>query len=133
MPRFEALEVAMELVTVLREPLAHIGRHDRDLEAQLRRAAASIALNIAEGAQRACKDRLQQYPIAAGSAAEAQTALRIATAWATSMPPKPHTCLLSARSRCCGDFATRASESYASASRPRARATRACARAVPAR
>jgi four helix bundle protein len=51
------------------------------LECQIRRASASIALNIAEGAQRSGKDRLQHYRIAAGSAAEVHAALRIAAAW----------------------------------------------------
>jgi four helix bundle protein len=81
MAQFEAFELAMELVSALRLPLEAIAKRDRDLECQIRRASASIALNIAEGAQRSGKDRLHHYRIAAGSAAEVHTALRIALAW----------------------------------------------------
>ena len=48
---------------------------------QLRRAAASIASNFSEGSQRVGGDRLHQYRIAAGSAAEARVQLRLAVAW----------------------------------------------------
>jgi len=48
---------------------------------QLRRAASSMPLNVAEGAQRLSRDRLQHYRIAAGSAAEARSALQVACAW----------------------------------------------------
>lgn len=79
--KFEAHEVAMEMATQLRPSLEALARHDRDLAGQLRRAAASVVLNIAEGAQRRGKDRLHHYRIAAGSAAETGSALRLAQAW----------------------------------------------------
>lgn len=47
----------------------------------MRRAAASVVLNIAEGTQRTGKDRLHHYRIAAGSAAEVRSALGLARAW----------------------------------------------------
>ena len=46
-------------------------RGDWDLRNQAKRAADSVVLNLAEGQQRAGKDRKQHYRIAAGSAAEA--------------------------------------------------------------
>ena len=78
---FHAHEVAMEMVTALRPCLETLARHDRDLASQLRRAAASVVLNIAEGSGRWGKDRIQHYRIAAGSAAEAKSALELARVW----------------------------------------------------
>ena len=74
-------EVAMEMALALRPVLETLKRSDRSLEDQMRRAAASVVLNIAEGAQRSGKDRLQHYRIAAGSAAEVRAALAVAQAW----------------------------------------------------
>jgi four helix bundle protein len=79
--KFHAHEVAMEMAAALRPMLDALGRHDRDLESQLRRAAASVVLNIAEGSGRWGKDRIQHYRIAAGSAAEAKSALGLARVW----------------------------------------------------
>ena len=44
-------------------------------------AASSIALNISEGERRRGKDRIHLWRVAAGSAAEVRTALRVAEAW----------------------------------------------------
>jgi four helix bundle protein len=71
----------MEMAVALRPALEALTRRDRDLEDQMRRAAASVVLNIAEGAQRIGKDRLHHYRIAAGSAAEVRSALGLAKAW----------------------------------------------------
>jgi four helix bundle protein len=79
--KFDAHEVAMEMATALRPALEALARRDRDLESQLRRAAASVVLNIAEGSRHWGKDRIQHYRIAAGSAAEARAALGLARAW----------------------------------------------------
>ena len=40
-----------------------------------------MPLNISEGARRVGADRLHHYRVAAGSADEARTALRVASAW----------------------------------------------------
>ena len=69
------------MIGALRGPLERIGKHDRDLEDQVRRAASSVALNISEGNRRQKKDRIQRWRIAAGSAAEVRSGLRIAGAW----------------------------------------------------
>ncbi len=78
---FEVLEVAVQLVAALRAPVAAIAARDPDLARQLRRAASSVPLNIGEGNQRRGGDRVHHFRIAAGSAAETATALRVAQAW----------------------------------------------------
>jgi len=79
--RFEAYEVALELAGALRPGLDQLARRDRDLADQMRRAAASVVLNLAEGARRTGRDRLHFYRIAAGGAAEVRAALAVAIAW----------------------------------------------------
>lgn len=81
MAHFEALQLALELAREIGPLLARIQQHDRDLVAQLRRAATSVPSCLSEGSQRAGKDRLQLYRIAAGSAAEVKVQLEIAVAW----------------------------------------------------
>lgn len=81
MATFETLDIALQLVASLRTPLERLRQHDADLASQVRRAASSVALNIGEGHQRAGKDRLHLFRIAAGSAAEVRTALQVALAW----------------------------------------------------
>jgi len=79
--RFHAYDVALLLVAALRPALAQLVKGDRALADQLRRAASSVALNIAEGNRRIGQDRIQFFRIAAGSAAEVQAALEVAVAW----------------------------------------------------
>src|SRR5262245_21217989 len=81
MARFEAYEVALQAVAALRPIAQLLAQHDRDLTTQLKKAASSMPLNIAEGARRAGRDRIQHYRIAAGSAAEARSVLQVAQAW----------------------------------------------------
>ena len=81
MASFYVLDVSMALVEQLRAPLESLRSRDPDLYRQIRAAASSIALNAAEGNRRIGKDRLHLFRIAAGSAAEVRTALRLAAAW----------------------------------------------------
>jgi four helix bundle protein len=60
--------------------LDHIERRDRDLGNQLRRAASSVALNIAEGSGSHGGTRLARYRTALGSARETVACLDVATA-----------------------------------------------------
>ena len=85
--RFEALEVSIDIIRSLRQPLEILRSRDADLHRQVRRAASSVALNISEGNRRAGKDRLHHFRIAAGSAAEVCTALRVAAAWGDLQEP----------------------------------------------
>jgi len=78
---FDTFEVALLLVRALRGPIEVVARRDPALADQLRRAASSVPLNIAEGRRRAGKDRAHHYRVAAGSAGEVAAALRIAEAW----------------------------------------------------
>ncbi len=78
---FEALEVSLKAVRSLREPVRTIRTRDPKLADQLRRAASSIALNLSEGRRRMGKDRRYHWSVAAGSAEEAHTCLRVAEAW----------------------------------------------------
>ena len=73
--------IAIEWGIALGPALGRVAQRDADLGRQLRRAVASVPLNLAEGACRAGKDRLHHYRIAAGSAAEAQSGLRLALGW----------------------------------------------------
>jgi four helix bundle protein len=77
---FKALEIALDTIRHLPEPLAAITQRDPDLARQIRRAAASVALNLSEGSRRQGRDRLHLWRVAAGSAAEVVTALRVAEA-----------------------------------------------------
>ena len=78
---FQALEVSLDLVRSLRRPLARIRVRDRSLHDQMRSAASSIPLNLAEGRRRLGRDRAHSWRIAAGSAEELRAALRVALAW----------------------------------------------------
>ena len=77
---FQTLEVGLELVRSLRAVLEQLMRVDPKLADDLRRAARSVPQNIAEGSRRSGRDRLHHYRIAAGSADETRTALRVAEA-----------------------------------------------------
>ncbi|MCE9578269.1 MAG: four helix bundle protein [Deltaproteobacteria bacterium] len=79
--RFRAYDQSLEAIRLARAPLARIRRADRSLADQLQRAAASVALNLAEGARRRGRDRAHFYRIAAGSAAEARGCFDIAVAF----------------------------------------------------
>ena len=73
--------VSLEVIASLCGVITRVQRGDGDLARQLRRAASSIALNVSEGERRRGKDRLHLFRIAAGSAKEVQTALKVARAW----------------------------------------------------
>ncbi len=53
MAKFEALELAFELVVARGHVLPAVQTHDRDLASQLRRAGASVPSCLSEDAQRA--------------------------------------------------------------------------------
>jgi len=78
---FEAFDVSLELVRSLREVVRRIAQVDRALADQIRRAAASVPLNLGEGSRRSGRDRRHHWRVAAGSADEVRAALRVAEAW----------------------------------------------------
>ncbi|MEZ4404493.1 MAG: four helix bundle protein [Kofleriaceae bacterium] len=61
--------------------LAEINRSSPGLGDQLRRAATSVALNLAEGTRRIGADKRRVYRIAAAEAQELKAALAVAVAW----------------------------------------------------
>ncbi len=79
--RFDAFEITLELIRSLRDALAHLERRDPPLAVQMKKAAASIALNLREGRRRVGKDRTHLWRVAAGSADEVQAALLVAEAF----------------------------------------------------
>ena len=78
---FQALEVALEIVGSLRGVVGVIRRHDVKLAQQIVGSASSVAANLAEGNRRSGRDRASFFRIAAGSADETRTHLRVAMAW----------------------------------------------------
>ena len=79
--KFHVLSLSIELVSDVRDAVRVIRQKDRDLANQLCRAVNSIALNLSEARRREGRDRLHHFRIAAGSADESRTALRLAEAW----------------------------------------------------
>jgi four helix bundle protein len=76
-----ALQVATQLVRALGPLVEAVRRHDAPLADQLRRAGSSVLLNLAEGNHRSGRDRVNRFRISAGSAAEVDAALEVASAW----------------------------------------------------
>ena len=78
---FVSFEVSVQLVDALRPSVELIEQHDRNLGDQLRRAATSVVLNLAEGQRSAKGNKQKHYAIAHGSANEVKAALDVAEAW----------------------------------------------------
>jgi four helix bundle protein len=73
--------VATEAVGAVGPLVAAIARRDRDLAVQIRRAASSIILNIAEGEASDAGTSRARFHNAAGSAREVRAALGLAVTW----------------------------------------------------
>jgi four helix bundle protein len=72
--------VAIEMVRQVRPLIERIEKKDASLADQLRRAAASVALNIQEGAHSRGGNVRARFFTAAGSAAEVQACIDVAEA-----------------------------------------------------
>jgi four helix bundle protein len=72
--------VILQTISDLRPQLERIERHDRDLGRQMRRAASSVALNVAEGQYSRGRNRAARYHTALGSARETMACLEVAVA-----------------------------------------------------
>jgi four helix bundle protein len=70
----------LDALRSMRPALAAIARHDPDLVRQLRRAASSVVLNLAEGSGSFGRVRTARYRTALGSARETLSCLRVAEA-----------------------------------------------------
>jgi len=75
---FDVLELSLEVLERIAPIEPAIRRKSCDLAKQLSRAAESVALNLGEGRARKDGDQRRHYEMAAGSASELTTALRIA-------------------------------------------------------
>ena len=73
--------VVLDVIAALGSVLTQIERRDADLARQARRAVASVALNIAEGAGARGKNRGLRYETALGSARETMACLQVARAF----------------------------------------------------
>ena len=71
-------DVMLDAITSMRPMVRVIERHDRDLASQLRRAASSVVLNLAEGSGSFGGMRTQRYRTALGSARETMSCLQVA-------------------------------------------------------
>lgn len=78
---FISYEVSVDLIRSLRGVLVTMKEHDRELAVQMRDAAASITLNLGEGAGCSGGRRRQHYEIAHGSAREVKGCLDVGEGW----------------------------------------------------
>ena len=72
--------IVLDMLKLLRPVLTAIGRRDRSLEDQLRRAATSVVLNLAEGVGSYAGNKKARYQTALGSLSEVEMALQAAIA-----------------------------------------------------
>ena len=72
--------VVLEMVGEAAGIAERIERRDADLARQMRRAAASVALNVAEGSANTAGHKRQRYQTALGSAREVMACVDVAKA-----------------------------------------------------
>ena len=73
-------DTALSVIARLRPVVALIERRDADLARQLRRALASVALNISEGSYSRGRNKPALFQVALGSAKESKACLDVAMA-----------------------------------------------------
>jgi four helix bundle protein len=77
----QAYEVAVSLIRVLKPIVDELKMRDANLADQLRRAATSVVLNLAEGQRREAGNKRRAYEIAHGEAREVLGCLDVAREW----------------------------------------------------
>ena len=78
---FDAYDRSIQLLRLVAVVLKRLATRDPDLARQLRRAGASVSLNISEANRRRGKDRCHLFRVALGSAAEVGACLEVAIAF----------------------------------------------------
>jgi len=91
--RFDALELAIQLIRHIRPLVERLRTRNADAARQIRRAADSVPNNLAEGGKRLGRDRIHHFSVAAGSAEEVRTILRVAVAWGDLSEAEVHEAL----------------------------------------
>ena len=71
-------DTSLAVIAQLRPVLVDIERRDSDLGRQIRRALASVTLNISEGSYARGRNRPALYQVALGSAKESKACLEVA-------------------------------------------------------
>jgi four helix bundle protein len=79
--RATALELMMELLPALKRLIDRIRKHDKNLADQVRRAATSVVLNLAEADGNVGGHRRSRLHTAHGSLREVRCGLKVAAAW----------------------------------------------------
>ena len=79
--RFLALALSLDVIRKLRVLLRAVRGRDRRLFTRISTAASSVSLNLGEGSRRRGQDRVHLWRVAAGSAEEVRTGIRVAAAW----------------------------------------------------
>jgi len=77
---FDAYDRSVDLLRTLASLISAVASQDSSLADQLRRAAQSVPLNVAEANRRTLRDRRNRFRIALGSAAEVAACLDVALA-----------------------------------------------------
>ena len=76
--RFTTLNTSLELLVAVRPLVEGVGKHDKSLMDQMRRAAQSIHLNLSESCGLRDGHRRERFRTALGSAYETRGALEVA-------------------------------------------------------
>jgi four helix bundle protein len=79
--QLHVVAIMLSVIQRLAPLVLQIRKHDRDLADQLRRAASSVAGNLAEGDGSTAGTKRARYENALGSARETRTHLASAVAW----------------------------------------------------
>jgi four helix bundle protein len=83
-------DVMLDAIAMIAPLVKAVEAHDRDLGNQLKRAAASVALNLAEGSGSTGGNRMARYRTALGSARETIACLQVAERFRYIAPiPQP--------------------------------------------
>jgi four helix bundle protein len=79
--RKEILDHVFRVIALVRPIVESIGRRDRDLASQVRRAMSSVGLNLGEAFGTASGNARLRFETARGSLYEVQAGIGIAIAW----------------------------------------------------